>query len=100
MDHNRNCDFVSHPKLIRQMCYPCHYRAQCVRWIFYYGQLGLAPALAMTRVLKNLLFNVSATDPAPFALIALPLIGVASIAIFIPARRATKIDPMIALRCE
>jgi putative ABC transport system permease protein len=62
--------------------------------------LGLAGAFAMTRVMRNLLFNVSATDPTTFTLIALLLISVAAIASYIPARRATKIDPLQALRHE
>jgi putative ABC transport system permease protein len=62
--------------------------------------LGLAAALALTRVMKNLLFEVSATDPATFALIALLLVCVALIASYIPARRATRVDPLQSLRHE
>jgi putative ABC transport system permease protein len=62
--------------------------------------LGLAAAVALTRVMKTLLFNVSATDPATFALIALLLVAVALIASYIPARRATKVDPLQAIRHE
>jgi putative ABC transport system permease protein len=62
--------------------------------------MGSAAALALTRVIKSLLFSVSATDPATFALIVLLLVGVALIASFIPARRAAKVDPLQSIRSE
>lgn len=62
--------------------------------------LGLAGAFALTRLMKALLFEVSSTDPATFVSIALLLAGVALLACFISARRAAKIDPIFALRCD
>jgi predicted permease len=60
--------------------------------------LGIAAALVLTRLWSNLLYEVSPTDPPTFLAVALMLLAVAAIACFIPARRATAVDPMVALR--
>lgn len=62
--------------------------------------IGLLGSFALTRLMSSLLFEVGTTDPLTFALVALVLSIVAFIACYIPARRATRVDPLIALRCE
>jgi ABC-type antimicrobial peptide transport system permease subunit len=62
--------------------------------------LGVAGAFAATRLLSSLLFGVGASDPGTFAGIVLLVSAVAFIAAWVPARRATRVDPIIALRAE
>jgi ABC-type antimicrobial peptide transport system permease subunit len=62
--------------------------------------LGLAGALLLTRLMASLLYGISPRDPLTFSAVTLLLTGVGFLASYIPARRASKVDPTIALRCE
>ena len=73
---------------------------QGLRTILVGVAIGLAGSLALMRTVESLLFGVSAADPPTFAGVILLLVGAALMACYIPARRASRVDPLVALRHE
>jgi putative ABC transport system permease protein len=83
-------------------------REQILRMVLRHGTvmavsgvaLGLVAALGLARLITSLLFQTSAADPPTFSLVPLLLIAVAVLACYVPARRATRVDPLVALRSQ
>jgi putative ABC transport system permease protein len=71
-----------------------------MRLLLIGGALGMALALAVARLLRSILFGVGPYDPVTFATVLLVLLTAALAASYVPARRATRVDPMVALRYE
>jgi putative ABC transport system permease protein len=73
---------------------------QGLKMVFIGVILGIALVFAMTRLMERLLYEIKPTDPSTFAAVSFLLLGIAAFACWLPARRAAKVDPMEALRCE